>query len=64
MCDLTERIAAAEEWEMDMLLRAILLRYEELFPDRERSVLVIEKSADRKEQIDKTIRLLEKRKMQ
>lgn len=48
MCDLTERIAAAEEWEMDMLLRAILLRYEELFPIRERSVLVIEKSADRK----------------
>ena len=40
MCDLTERIAAAEEWEMDMLLRAILLRYEELFPVRERSVLV------------------------
>ena len=48
MCDLTERIAAVEEWGMDMLLRAILLRYEELFPDREISVLVIEKSAVRK----------------
>ena len=45
------------------VLDAVLLRYNELFPDWEITALSIEKCRDKNEQIDRVIRMLESLKM-
>jgi len=57
--DLAERIAKVNEDEIQIAVRAIMRRWEELFPDWEINIVCIDKSADRNEQIDRDIALLE-----
>ncbi len=62
MSDLVEEIARADETEINELIKAVLLRYEELFPGWELSTISLQKSSDRNEQIDQTIDFLQKMK--
>lgn len=62
MFDLVEEIAQAEEMEMEALLDAVLQRYAQLYPDWEISTISLEKSSDKKEQIDRIIAMLQKMK--
>ena len=62
MGDLTQKIAQASEGEIEKILKAVLQRYAELFPDWELSVISVEKNADKNEQFDSMIALLEKMK--
>jgi hypothetical protein len=57
--DLIKEIAKADEFEIEALLKAVLQRYAELFPDWEISTISIEKSSDRNEQLDRMIALLQ-----
>lgn len=59
MDELLEKIAQADEYEVEELLKAILRRYAEVFPDWEVSTVSLHKGADRKEQIDRIIKMLE-----
>ena len=59
MDELFEKIAQADEYEVEELLKAILRRYAEVFPDWEVSMVSLHKGADRKEQIDRIIKMLE-----
>lgn len=60
MLDLVEEIAQADWIEIDLLLSAVLKRYAELFQDWEVSTIPLQKSADRNEQIDRVIKMLQK----
>lgn len=51
-----ERVSSEEIGEV---LKALLARYDELFPDWEINVISIRKSGDRAEQIDRVITSLE-----
>lgn len=62
MLDLVEGIAQANGDEIDTLLKAVLRRYAELFPDWEVSTISLEKSSDRNEQLDRIIVMLQKMK--
>lgn len=42
-----------------MLLRAVIKRYSELFPDWEISFVTVPKTDDRNEQLDRVIRFIE-----
>ena len=59
MHDLVEGIAQANEEEIDTLLKAVLRRYAQLFPDWEVSTISLEKSSDRNEQLDRIIEMLQ-----
>ena len=48
--------------EVDILLTAVLARYGELYPDWEISTISIRRAEDRAEQIDRTIRMLQRMK--
>ena len=62
MLDLWKEIAQADEMLLSQLLRAVLQRYEELFPDWEISTISLEKCSDTNEQLDRMITILEQMK--
>ncbi len=51
-------IRSAKPEDLDALLKAVLARYEEAFPDWEVSVITVEKQMDRNAQIDGVIAVL------
>ena len=57
--DLVEEIAQADGVEIEKLLKAVLQRYAVLFPDWEVNTISLQKSSDRKEQIDRIIAMLQ-----
>ena len=57
--DLAEKIAQADGVEIEKLLKAVLQRYAELFPDWEMSTISLQKSDDRNEQLDRIIAVLQ-----
>ncbi len=59
MVDLVQEIAQADAVEIEELLKAVLRRYNELFPDWELSTISIQKSSDKNEQLDRVIRFLQ-----
>ena len=59
MCDIEKAIAQADAYELDKILKAVLKRYAELFPDWEVGTISLQKSADRNEQIDRMITMLQ-----
>ena len=59
MTNLAEEIAKASETEIEKLLEAVRTRYNELFPDWEIIMISIEKTADRNEQLDGMIAILQ-----
>ena len=52
-------IKKAEPEELNDILMAVLERYREVFPDWEVMTVSLEKAADKKEQLDRMIALLE-----
>lgn len=54
-----KRIQKATATECEAVLKAVLRRYPEVFPDWEVFVFAIEKTQERDGQIDQAIRLLE-----
>lgn len=59
MFDLVEKIKQADGTEIEMLLKAVLQRYAALYPGWEISTISLQKSADRNEQIDRMITMLQ-----
>ena len=57
--DFATYIAQADASIISDLLEAVLSRYKELNPEWEISILSLEKSTDRNEQIDRSIALLQ-----
>ena len=57
-----DRILAAEENELEEILRAVLHRYAEVFPNWEVSTISIDKTRDRNEQLDQLIAMAQKMK--
>ena len=62
MTDLLEEIARADEDQIETLLKAVISRYSELYPDWVVSTISIQKTGDKNEQLDNIIRLLQKMK--
>lgn len=58
--DLISEIAQADEVEIEKLLKAVLERYTVLFPDWEVSTICLQKSADKNEQLERIIQLLQR----
>lgn len=58
MIDLVEEISNAKAEDLERILRAVLDRYGELFPDWEVSTISLQKTGDRNAQIDQHIQLL------
>ena len=59
MLDLAKEIARADADEIDRLLKMVMARYAELFPGWELSILSLPKCADRNEQLNGIIQLLQ-----
>lgn len=59
MLELYERIAQADELAIEELLKAVLRRCAELFPDKEISLISLPKSFDQNEQLDRIIEQLQ-----
>ena len=59
MEEILKRIARADQSEARELLEAVLRRYAELYPDWDVGTISVQKSEDRKKQLDDTIRVLE-----
>ena len=59
MFDLVEEIKQADGTEIEKLLKAVLQRYAVLYPGWEISTISLQKSADRNEQIDRMITMLQ-----
>lgn len=59
MHQLIAEIAQATDSEIGELLKAVIHRYSELFPNWEICTLSLEKANDRNEQLDQAIHLLE-----
>ena len=57
-----ERIAQADEKEIEQLLKAVIRRYDVLFPNLEISVIFLDKTADRNEQLNRIVQALQKMK--
>ena len=60
MLDLLDAIKKANGEEMDEILKTVLFRFGELYPEWEISTVSVLKSEDRNEQLDRMITLLEK----
>lgn len=56
---IVERITRASPTETEHLLKAVQNRYHALYPDWELYILSLEKSADRNEQLDRIIHMLQ-----
>ena len=54
-----EKIRCADGEEIERIRKAVLRRYDELFPDWEVRTVSLEKCADRNQQLDNIIGLLE-----
>ena len=63
MLDLLDAIKKANGEEMDEILKTVLFRFGELYPEWEISTISVSKSEDRNEQLDRMITLLEKMKV-
>ena len=59
MEELLVAIAVSDEEAIEELLRAVRKRYAELFPEWELSMISVKKNADKNEQLDKFIMLLQ-----
>ena len=59
MEELLVAIAVSDEEAIEELLKAVRKRYAELFPDWELSMISVKKNADKNEQLDKFIALLQ-----
>ena len=59
MKTLVERISQANPSETESLLKAVQSRYHTLFPDWELCIISLESVADRNEQLDKIIQMLQ-----
>ena len=59
MLDLAEKIAQVDEMDMEPLFQAVVQRYATLFPGWEAVVLFIERDADKNEQLDRMIEMLQ-----
>lgn len=62
MLDLVEGIAHSDKTQIEKLLKAVLQRYAQLFPDYEVSTISLKKGTDRNQQIDQIIALLQQMK--
>ena len=62
MLDLLDAIKKANGEEMDEILKTVLFRFGELYPEWEISTVSVLKSEDRNEQLDRMIMLLQKMK--
>lgn len=62
MQKLVEGVDQANEQEIEELLKAVLHRYAVLLPDLEVSAICLDKYADRNEQLDRIIQVLQKMK--
>ena len=62
MLDLLDAIKKANREEMDEILKTVLYRFGELYPEWEISTVSVLKSEDRNEQLDRIIMLLQKMK--
>lgn len=62
MHTLLEGIARADSTEIEALLKAVMGRYAELFPDWELNTISLEKASDRDEQLDRIIGILQRMK--
>ena len=62
MCNLATCILNANQDEIQIILDAVLLRYDILFPDWEINTISLKKNQDRNAQIDEVIQLLQKMK--
>ena len=54
-----ELIRNAGQDEISEILRAVIARYQELFPEWEISILSLEKDTDKNSQLDRAIALLQ-----
>ena len=59
-----DMIQSAHPEDMNDLLLAVRRRYRELFPDWDLIILSIEKTADKTQQLDQIVALLEQQKAQ
>ena len=57
--NLVEEIAQAEGFEIEKLLKAVLQRYTELFPDWQLNTICLPKNSGRNEMIDRIIAILQ-----
>lgn len=64
MSDLVDEITRADEVEIEDLLKAVLRRCEELFPDRELSVISAQRNSDKNAQLDSIVEMLQRMKTQ
>ena len=64
MENLLSLIALVNEYQIDVVLNAVLARYAVLYPDWEIYTLSLPRSSDRNHHIDETIALLERLKNQ
>ena len=62
MMDLIKEIENADGTEMEAIMKAVMSRYNALYPEWELSTFSILKSEDRTEQFDRMITVLEKMK--
>ena len=62
MPDFIDKINKTDASEIESILKVVLLRYSELYPDWEISTISVSKCEDRNEQLDRMITLLEKMK--
>ena len=56
MLDLVEGIAHSDKTQIEKLLKAVLQRYAQLFPEYEVSTISLKKGTDRNQQIDQIMR--------
>ena len=59
MLDFAEKITQIDETEIEELFHAVRQQYAALFPDWEAVVVFIERSADKNEQLDRIIGMLQ-----
>ena len=59
MDDIMDKIAQANNAEVEVLMSAVLKRYTELFPNWDISTISVEKCSDRNQQLDRMIAVLE-----
>ena len=62
MADIIKEIAQADSIQIAEILQAVMQRYAVLFPDWDISAISLYKKADRNEQLDQIIALLERMK--
>ncbi len=60
--DILPMILAADAESMDAILKAVIDRYLQIYPDWEISVITVEKTQNRNEQLDRMIAILNKMK--